>query len=68
MYESREQAEPTYDAKGTETVRRDTCPAVSKVSQPLENMLALVGEFLKKCGARFTKNLTTNLGKTYDKV
>ena len=32
MYESRDQTEPTYDAKGTETVRRDTCQAVSKVS------------------------------------
>jgi DNA polymerase zeta len=31
MYESPDQKEPVYDAKGIETVRRDTCAAVSKV-------------------------------------
>lgn len=33
MYESPEQDEPVFDAKGIETVRRDGCPAVSKVSK-----------------------------------
>lgn len=32
MYESPSQTTPTYDAKGIETVRRDGCPAVAKVS------------------------------------
>lgn len=32
MYESLDQKEPTFDAKGIETVRRDGCPAVSKVT------------------------------------
>lgn len=32
MFESPEQVEPEYCAKGIETVRRDGCPAVSKVS------------------------------------
>ncbi|KAK2182753.1 hypothetical protein NP493_337g00016 [Ridgeia piscesae] len=32
MYETRDQREPVFDAKGIETVRRDTCAAVSKVS------------------------------------
>ena len=32
MYESPEQVEPLFDAKGIETVRRDTCPAVGKVT------------------------------------
>ena len=32
MYESPEQTEPQFDAKGIETVRRDTCPAVAKVT------------------------------------
>lgn len=32
MYESPEQTEPTYEAKGIETVRRDGCPAVAKVN------------------------------------
>ncbi|KAK0182998.1 hypothetical protein PV327_001077 [Microctonus hyperodae] len=31
MYETPEQKEPTYLAKGIETVRRDGCPAVSKI-------------------------------------
>lgn len=31
MYESADQKDPVYDAKGIETVRRDGCPAVSKV-------------------------------------
>lgn len=30
-YESSDQKEPTFEAKGIETVRRDTCPAVSKI-------------------------------------
>ncbi|XP_068609589.1 DNA polymerase zeta catalytic subunit [Brachionichthys hirsutus] len=33
MYESLEQKEPVFDAKGIETVRRDGCPAVSKILQ-----------------------------------
>lgn len=35
-YESLNQLEPIFDAKGIETVRRDTCPAVAKI---LENSL-----------------------------
>ncbi len=31
MYESPAQAAPTFDAKGIETVRRDSCPAVAKM-------------------------------------
>jgi DNA polymerase elongation subunit (family B) len=30
-YESPEQMKPIFDAKGIETVRRDTCPAVAKI-------------------------------------
>ena len=33
MYESPEQKEPVYLAKGIETVRRDGCPAVTKVNK-----------------------------------
>ncbi|EDV19126.1 uncharacterized protein TRIADDRAFT_34128 [Trichoplax adhaerens] len=32
-YESADQKEPTFDAKGIETVRRDGCPAVSKIME-----------------------------------
>lgn len=41
-YESPDQTEPTYDAKGIETVRRDTCPAVSKVS-PCDTRVFFLG-------------------------
>lgn len=33
MYETRSQEKPEFLAKGIETVRRDGCPAVSKVSK-----------------------------------
>lgn len=32
MYESPQQDQPIYEAKGIETVRRDGCPVVAKVS------------------------------------
>ena len=34
MYETLDQKEPVFDAKGIETVRRDACPAVAKVIIP----------------------------------
>lgn len=33
MYETRDQEKPEFLAKGIETVRRDGCPAVSKVKK-----------------------------------
>ncbi|KAG0718461.1 DNA polymerase zeta catalytic subunit [Chionoecetes opilio] len=39
MYETPDQQEPVFDAKGIETVRRDGCPAVAKV---LERSLHLL--------------------------
>ena len=41
-YESPNQSTPTFDAKGIETVRRDNCPAVGKVSLALALALAMV--------------------------
>ncbi|KAL6096221.1 rev3l [Pungitius sinensis] len=41
MYESLDQKEPVFDAKGIETVRRDGCPAVSKI---LERSIKLLFE------------------------
>jgi DNA polymerase zeta len=32
-YESADQIEPMFDAKGIETVRRDTCGAVAKIME-----------------------------------
>lgn len=32
-YESPEQIEPVFDAKGIETIRRDTCGAVAKIME-----------------------------------
>ncbi|KRZ37588.1 DNA polymerase zeta catalytic subunit, partial [Trichinella pseudospiralis] len=40
-YQSVDQMVPTFDAKGIETVRRDTCPAVSKI---LEKSLRILFE------------------------
>lgn len=40
MYESSDQNEPVYEAKGIETVRRDGCPIVSKVNIKLTILLA----------------------------
>lgn len=39
MYESLDQEIPIFDAKGIETVRRDTCPAVSKILEKSLRML-----------------------------
>lgn len=39
MYESVEQTEPEFDAKGIETVRRDGCPAASKMLEKCLKML-----------------------------
>lgn len=36
-YESLNQKEPNFDAKGIETIRRDTCSVVSKVKEEYEN-------------------------------
>lgn len=33
MYESKEQPDAVFDAKGIETVRRDSCPAVAKIME-----------------------------------
>ncbi|XP_010854900.1 PREDICTED: DNA polymerase zeta catalytic subunit isoform X2 [Bison bison bison] len=41
MYETLDQKDPVFDAKGIETVRRDSCPAVSKI---LERSLKLLFE------------------------
>lgn len=38
-YESPKQSSPIFDAKGIETVRRDSCPAVAKI---LESSLRLI--------------------------
>nr|XP_020660991.1 DNA polymerase zeta catalytic subunit [Pogona vitticeps] len=41
MYETLDQNDPIFDAKGIETVRRDSCPAVSKI---LERSIKLLFE------------------------
>uniref|UniRef100_A0A6P4FM18 DNA polymerase zeta catalytic subunit n=2 Tax=Drosophila rhopaloa TaxID=1041015 RepID=A0A6P4FM18_DRORH len=41
MYETADQGQPVYEAKGIETVRRDGCPAVAKM---LEKVLRLLFE------------------------
>ncbi|XP_055328989.1 DNA polymerase zeta catalytic subunit-like isoform X2 [Paramacrobiotus metropolitanus] len=44
MYENEDQTNPAFDAKGIETVRRDTCPLVSKT---LEDMIRML--FARNC-------------------
>ena len=41
MYESLDQKEPVYDAKGIETVRRDGCPAVVKVIEMIVDYIVI---------------------------
>jgi len=41
MYESADQKDPVFEAKGIETVRRDGCPAVGKM---LEKVLRILFE------------------------
>ena len=64
-YETSDQTEPKFDAKGIETVRRDTCPIVAKI---LEHSLKLffrtneidkVRKFvLDQCAKLFTENVS----------
>lgn len=44
MYETEDQKEPVFDAKGIETVRRDTCSLVSSVRdfESMENSLTVL--------------------------
>lgn len=46
-YESANQTSPIYEAKGIETVRRDGCPAVVKVSPDLTT--AIGSQFRSRC-------------------
>lgn len=61
MYETPEQKEPIYEAKGIETVRRDGCPAVTKILEKIIRILfetrdvSIVKTFLNR---QFTKILT----------
>lgn len=51
MYETLDQKEPVFDAKGIETVRRDTCPAVAKVS-----LLCVVTQCVKLLNCAYMSN------------
>ena len=52
MYETPEQKEPVFDAKGVETVRRDTCAAVSKVRSSLCSPLTTNDTVVDDCDER----------------
>lgn len=64
MFESPSQPVPTFDAKGIETVRRDGCPAVSKL---LEHSLRILFESKDLSNVKaylqqqFTKILTNRI-------
>lgn len=59
MYETPEQKEPVYEAKGIETVRRDGCPAVAKVDEKKLKFFILINNFdcrsLRKPSNYFSK-------------
>ncbi|KAK7493090.1 hypothetical protein BaRGS_00015611 [Batillaria attramentaria] len=65
MYETRDQQQPVFDAKGIETVRRDNCGVVSKVLEKCIKMLftmrdvSLVRAYLQR---QFTKMLSGRVG------
>lgn len=50
MYESPTQQEPSFDAKGIETVRRDTCPAVAKMLERCLRVLFATRDVSQVCG------------------
>ncbi|XP_015910939.2 uncharacterized protein [Parasteatoda tepidariorum] len=61
MYETIDQKVPTYDAKGIETVRRDTCPATAKILQRSLKILfetynvSMVEKYVQKQFSRILK-------------
>ena len=65
MYETRDQKEPAFDAKGIETVRRDNCGVVSKVLERCIKILftmrdvSQVRSYLQR---QFTKMLSGRVG------
>ena len=56
-YESLDQKEPEFDAKGIETVRRDGCPAVAKVNKVLIIALCCTLIVMMIIIIRFWRNL-----------
>ncbi len=64
-YESRDQSKPIFDAKGIETIRRDSCPAVSKLlERSLRTLfeskdLSLVKRYLQKQWEKIYKSKTS---------
>ena len=48
-YESIDQTEPIFDAKGIETVRRDGCPAVAKILEKSLRILFQDDDITKVC-------------------
>ena len=57
-FETPDQEKPTFDAKGIETVRRDTCPAVAKT---LERSIRLIFEHKKLSLVRIVFTLSIML-------
>ncbi|KAL6779570.1 POLZ1 [Auxenochlorella protothecoides x Auxenochlorella symbiontica] len=60
-YESHSQATPAFDAKGIETVRRDTCPAVAKMMERSLRLLFTtkdLSQVKQYCERQWTKILS----------
>ena len=59
MYESPNQAVGAFDAKGIETVRRDTCPAVAKMLERCLRVLFATRDVSQACSGRLWTGLHT---------
>ncbi|XP_078493222.1 uncharacterized protein LOC100183131 [Ciona intestinalis] len=66
-YESEDQIEPIFDAKGIETVRRDGCPAVSKILEKSLHTLFKTRD-VSKVYVLFLYTLQKNKVKSYIEV
>jgi DNA polymerase zeta len=55
MYESAKQAQPSLDAKGIESVRRDSCPAVTKMLEQSLRLLFTSKDLSKASVSSFCK-------------
>lgn len=63
MYETPYQSEPIFDAKGIETVRKDSVPAVSKVRLLVQKPFPKQLDWDSRVAQRFFSRITSSLVK-----
>lgn len=64
-WEDPEQTEPIFDAKGIETIRRDSCPLVAKVMEKFLTVLFGHGEFNVSEGKKYLQNVWQRMRNGY---